>query len=347
MRAVVVHGAGDLRVEDRPVPEPGTGEVLVAVSHVGICGSDLGYYRHGRVGAFQVTEPLVIGHEVAGRIVRDTTGTHLAGTPVTVHPASPGTPEQAIVHRPSIWPGARYLGSAATVPHTQGAGQDLLVVRADQVRALPAGLPLSTGALAEPLAVGLHAIARAGGVAGLRVLVSGAGPVGLLAAGAAVALSAQVAVADLLPRPLEVARALGVVATVDLTRDQPPAEGFDVVLECAGAPAALDTALRSVRRGGTVVSVGMLPAEPRPYTLAALVAREIDLRGSFRFDDEIDQAVELLAAHPALAAVVTDVLDAEDAVAAFGRAADPAASSKVLLRFAGGAEDGPDDGAAR
>lgn len=99
------------------------------------------------------------------------------------------------------------------------------------------------------------------------------------------------------------------------------------------------TALRSVRRGGVVVAVGMLPAQARPYTLAALVAREIDLRGSFRFDDEIDQAVELLAAHPSLASVVTDVFPAREAVAAFDRAADPAVSSKVLLDLR--TEEGP------
>ncbi|ROR97743.1 L-idonate 5-dehydrogenase [Salana multivorans] len=339
MLAVVVHGAGDLRLEEREPVEPGPGEVQLAVAYVGICGSDLHYYRNGRVGAFEVVEPLVVGHEMSGTVVRDGDGVLAPGTPVTLHPATPGTPEPAILDRPSIWPGSRYLGSAATLPHTQGAAQSLVTVRTDQVRVLPDGLGLRTAALAEPLGVGLHAIRRAGGVAGRRVLVSGAGPVGLLAAGAAVALGAEVTVSDVLAHPLGLALRLGVDSVVDLTSAEPTPEGYDVVLECAGVPAALDTAVRSVRRGGVVVAVGMLPAQARPYTLAALVAREIDLRGSFRFDDEIDQAVELLAAHPSLASVVTDVFPAREAVAAFDRAVDPAVSSKVLLDLR--AEEGP------
>lgn len=344
--AVVVHGAEDLRVEQVPTPAPGPGEVLIQIAYVGICGSDLHYYRHGRVGAFEVVEPLVVGHEISGVIIADGgplvpadaaaqpargEGPFAPGTPVTLHPASPGTCEPEIADRPNIWPGARYLGSAATRPHTQGAAQQLVVARRDQVRVLPTELSLRRAALAEPLAVGLHALHRAGRVAGQRVLVSGAGPIGLLAAGAAVALGARVTVADVLSHPLTVARQLGVAAVVDLTEEQPVAEGYDIVLECAGVPAALDTAIRSVRRGGTVVAVGLLPGEARPYALAPVVAREIDLKGSFRFDEELDEAIDLLAAHPELELVVTDSFPLAQALAAFDRAADPSSSSKVLL----------------
>ncbi|GAB2463449.1 L-idonate 5-dehydrogenase [Xylanimonas ulmi] len=339
MRAITVHGAEDLRLEFRSEPVPGPDEVLIRVGYAGVCGSDLHYYRSGRVGAFEVREPLVVGHEISGRVAVDAPGLP-AGTPVTVHPATPGAPQPGIERRPNIWPGSRYLGSAATTPHTQGAMSDLAVVRADQIRVLPDDLPLRRAVLAEPLAVGLHAIARADGVVGKRVLVSGAGPIGLLAAGAAHASgAASVTVSDLHAAPLEIARRLGAADVVRVGAQEAPAEAFDVVLECAGAPAAVDAAIRATRRGGVVVLLGMLPGDARPYTLVDVVTREIDVRGSFRFDHELDDAVAMLATTPALGHVVTDVFGPRDALAAFDRAADPRTSSKVVIEFAGESVD--------
>lgn len=340
MRAVVVHGARDVRVEKREPVAPGADEVQIKIAYGGVCGSDLSYYHKGRVGNFVVQEPLIVGHEVVGTVVLDgraTTDPEHAlppGTPVTIHPATPGTPLPGIEHRPSIWPGGRYLGSAATQPHTQGAMSDLFTARADQLRRIPSDLPLKRAVLAEPLGVALHALRRAGEIKGHRVLISGAGPVGLLAAGAAVTLGARsVVVSDLLANPLAIARTLGAHQTVQVGVEELPVEAFDVVLECSGAPVALTQAVQSCVRGGVVVQVGMLPGEPVPLALAELVSREIDLRGSFRFDDEIEEAVDMLASTPAFDAIVTHVFDAEDAVAAFEMASDARASSKVVLRF--------------
>ena len=208
--------------------------------------------------------------------------------------------------------------------------------RSDQLRKLPETLPTLRAVLAEPLAVGLHAIARAGGVRDKRVFVSGAGPIGLLAAAAAVALGADtVTVGDLLPRPLEIARALGVDATMLLGDVKPRDESFDVVLEAAGAPAALSTALAAAARGGVVVQIGMLPGEARPVSIAPLVSHEVDLRGTFRFDTELDAAIALLDAHPSFDAVITHRFGLQDAVEAFEVAADAARSSKVVLDLSG------------
>ena len=340
MRAVVVHGANDIRVEERDPVGPGPNEVQVHIAYAGVCGSDLHYYREGKVGSFVVRHPLVVGHEVVGRVAVDGRAmtdpeTALApGTPVTIHPATLGEPLPGLEHRPSIWPGGRYLGSAATVPHTQGAMCDLFTARADQIRVLPEDLPLERAVLAEPLGVALHALNRAGGVAGRNVLVSGAGPIGLLTAGAAVALgAAEVTATDMLAEPLVLARGLGVTRTAQVGVDPIPERSFEIVIECSGAPAAFDQAVRSVANGGVVVQVGILPGEPRPYTLAEIISREIDVRGSYRFDNEIDQAVELLVVAPVLGQVVTHVFDVGDTVAAFDRALDSRASSKVVIRF--------------
>lgn len=334
MTAVVAHGAGDLRLEQRPFPSPAPGEVLVRVAYVGVCGSDLGYYRAGRVGAFAIREPLVVGHEVVGTVESDPSGRLPAGTPVTVHPATPGEHRGGLDGRPNIWPGSRYLGSAATMPHTQGAMSQFFCPRADQLRVLPSDLPLERAVLAEPLGVALHAINRAGGVGGRHLLVSGAGPVGLLTAGAAKALGARhVAVVDLLDEPLERALRVGADEAFRSDRDRLPTGAFETVIECSGAPAALTAAMDAVAWGGTIVQVGILPGDARPVALAPLIAREIDLLGSFRFIDEIDRAIALLAEYPTLGGVITDVFDVGDAVAAFDRAADSRASAKIAIRF--------------
>jgi L-idonate 5-dehydrogenase len=332
MRALVVHGAADLRLEQCDL-DRSSGSVLVRPVHGGICGSDLHYYREGKVGTFALQQPLILGHEVVAIVEHDPAGEFFAGDRVAVHPATPdGTCLECRAGRPNICRNARYLGSAASMPHTQGAFADQAVFRPDQLRRLPDTLPTLRAVLAEPLAVGVHAIARAGGVHAKRVFVSGAGPIGLLAAAAAVALgAASVTVGDLLPRPLEVARALGADATLVLGDTGPENESFDVVLEAAGAPAALSTAIAAAARGGVVVQIGMLPSEPRPVSVAPLVSHEVDLRGAFRFDTELDTAIALLDAHSAFDAVITHQFRLQDARTAFNLAADAAQSSKVVL----------------
>ncbi|NAZ87277.1 L-idonate 5-dehydrogenase [Kineococcus indalonis] len=332
MRAVRVHGAGDLRVEEVPTPEPGPGRVRLRVAYAGICGSDLHYLAHGANGAFVVREPLVPGHEVSAAVDADPSGELAPGTPVTVHPATFGPPAAGLEHHPHLRPGGAYLGSASTWPHTQGGMSEFLVVDRAMVRVLPAGLPLRRAALAEPLAVALHAVGVAGDVAGRRVLVSGSGPIGLLAAAAALVRGAgEVVATDVLPGPLARARALGVHGTLRVGEQEVPGEAFDVVLECSGVPAAVGTALLAARRAGVVVQVGMVPDAPRPLNLAPLVSKELQLRGTFRFADEIDEAVRVLAERPDLERVVTHEVPADSVAEAFAVAADSEASGKVLV----------------
>ncbi|GAA1646271.1 L-idonate 5-dehydrogenase [Georgenia ruanii] len=332
MKALTIHGKTDIREEEVPTPEPAEGQVRLRMAYAGICGSDLHYYFEGANGEYVVREPLVPGHEVSGTVDLDPSGELAPGTPVTVHPATFGTPEDGIEDRRHLWPGGSYLGSASTWPHTQGGMSEYLLVGKDMVRVLPATLPLRRAALAEPLAVALHAINVAGGVSGKRVLVSGSGPIGLLAAAAALAKGAtQVVATDVLPGPLERARALGVHSTVQVGTEEIPPLAFDVVLECSGVPAAISPALVGARRAGIVVQVGMVPNEARPVNLAPLVSKELQLRGTFRFNDEIDEAVELLDATPSFEQVITHDLPAGRAVEAFAAARDSATSGKVVV----------------
>ncbi|AQW51428.1 L-idonate 5-dehydrogenase [Streptomyces violaceusniger] len=337
----VIHGQGDLRIEELPEPEPAPGQALVAIRYGGICGSDLHYHRHGGVGDFRLQEPMVLGHEVVGTVVAYGEGATgpAVGTPVAVHPATPcGVCPECSDGRANVCRDTRYLGSAARTPHVQGGFASQIAVPAAQLRVLPEGLEPRRAALAEPLAVALHAVRRAGAVKGRHVLVTGAGPIGCLTVAAARAAgAATITATDLLPRALEFAAAAG--ATARVRADDPddpnwPSDEMDVAIEASGVAAGLDTCLRRVRRGGVVVQLGMLPPGQSPFAGNLLVAREIELRGALRFHAEFDDALRLLAAEPSFDALISGVRPAREAVEAFGQAADRGQSCKVLLDFA-------------
>lgn len=342
MRAVVVGPGGGLRVESRPLSAPAPELVRVAVAFGGICGSDLHYAYQGRNGPYEVVEPLILGHEIVGRVsaVGDSAGTRVAvGTPVAIHPATPTPPPGGTTGAGyNLLPGT-YLGSAAVLPHAQGGFADFIDVLPVQLREIPPALPLRRAVLAEPLAIALHGVSRLGGrVSGARVLVSGAGPIGCLAilalrhAGAAVVVAA-----DLQEQALATARKVGADDTIHVGRGTGPGAAlFDISVEAAGVPASLSTAIALARPGGAVLQLGMLPSGPLTVELAGLVARELTLLGSQRMDVELDQAIRILAADPAAEAVITHEFPVGEAVAAFACAADPARSSKVILKFAGG-----------
>lgn len=332
MRAAFIDARQTLVVREVDTPEPGPDQVRVRIDYVGICGSDLHYYFHGANGAYVVREPLIPGHEVAGRIDSDPSGGWPAGTPVTIHPATFGDPAPELADAPHLWANGAYLGSASTWPHTQGGLAEYLLVDRAMVRVLPDSLPVRRAVLAEPLAVALHALTRAGGVKGARVLVTGSGPIGLLAVAAAIdAGAATVTATDVLPGPLARAAALGADRVVDVSTERLDAAAYDVVLECSGVTASITAALGAVRPRGVVVQVGMVPDEARPVNLSAFISKEVTYLGTFRFADEIDAAVELLDRRPEIERVITHVISADDAVAAFDVAKDSERSGKVVV----------------
>ncbi len=337
---IVAHAAGDLRVEPLPEPEPAANEAVLAVHLGGICGSDLHYWRSGAAGASVLRAPMVLGHEVVGTVERaaaDGSGP-AAGTPVAVHPGTPhgveGVPYPA--DRPNLAPAATYLGSAAHLPHHDGAFARRVALPTAMLRALPDGIAPNDAALIEPAAVAWHGIARAGDVAGKRVAVIGSGPIGLLAV--AVALqrgAAEVVATDIADGPRERAVRVGATRVLD-ARDAEAIAGLhaDVVLESSGTVPGLHAAVDATVRGGTVVMLGLQRAGDIDFPAAKAITRELDLRGSLRFNDEIDDVIAALAdGSLRVPDVVTHVLPATDALAAFEIARDSALSGKVLLDF--------------
>ena len=338
MRAVVVHGPGDLRIDELPEPEAGPGEVVVDLEWGGICGSDLSYWRHGASGTAVLSEPLVLGHEVAGRVSALGSGVRdlAVGQPVTVYPARPvgdGVLPDRLAGRTNLYPQVRYYGSAAFTPHTDGGFSERKAVPVEQIRPLPDGVDTRTGALAEPLAVAMHAVHRAGAVRGRDLLVNGAGPIGsLVVAAARFAGARRIVAADVSDASLAVARALGADEVRNVGRGEELPADVELAFEASGAPAALGPVLRSVARGGTLVQVGNLPGTPSPAALGDLVTREITWIGSYRFVDEMDDALRAMSEGLDVSALVTHTFALADADRAMRTAADPAAgSSKVLL----------------
>ena len=327
--SAVLHGPGDLRIEDAPMPQPGHGQVLVRVAAVGICGSDVHYYDHGRIGPFVVEDPMVLGHESAGRIVAVGAGvdTGRVGQQVALEPGVPcGHCVQCRSGRYNLCPDVVFFAT----PPVHGSLAEYVVLDAAFAHPVPAGLTDTQAAMAEPVSVGIWACRKAGISVGDRVLVIGAGPVGLFAAQVARAFGAgSVSIADLSDHRLAVAASLGLDTTppgaVDPTM-------VDVLLECSGSARALQAAFPRVDRSGRVVLVGMGQDEVL-LPVSQIQNREIWVTGTFRYANTYPAALQLIASGAVqVDPVVTHSfpLDrAQDAVLA-GRT-DPTALKSVVV----------------
>ena len=342
MKAIVAHAARDLRIEDRPTPAPGPGEVLIRMARGGICGSDLHYYAHGGFGTVRLREPMVLGHEVSGHVIGLGDGvTGLAsGDLVAISPSRPCFDcAYCSEGRHNHCLNMRFYGSAMPFPHIQGAFQELITADARQC-VTAHGLNSAQAAMAEPLAVVLHAARRAGDLMGRSVLVTGCGPIGQLAVMVARAAGAAAVVAtDLSPFTLDMAATVGADATHDVGQDPSALDRytagkgtFDVMFECSGAGAALVAALPALRPGAVVMQLGLGGDMTLP--VQAMTAKEIELRGSFRFHAEFFTAVALMqGGRLDVTPLVTQTLPLEEALAAFDLASDRSRAVKVQIAF--------------
>nr|XP_014343690.1 PREDICTED: sorbitol dehydrogenase isoform X2 [Latimeria chalumnae] len=290
--AVVVHAAGDLRVEFRPVPEPGPNEVLLRIHSVGICGSDVHYWLHGRIGDFVVKKPMVLGHEASGTVVKlGPAVTHLKpGDRVAIEPGVPReTDEFCKTGRYNLSPTIFFCAT----PPDDGNLCRYYVHNANFCYKLPDNVTFEEGALIEPLSVGIHACRRAGVTLGSQVLICGAGPIGLVSLIVAKGMGAsQVVVTDLSASRLEKAKELGADFTLEITNEtseklaQKVSDLLgcmpEITMECTGAESSIQTGIYATRSGGTLVLIGLGPAMLKVPIVNALV-REVDIRGIFRY----------------------------------------------------------------
>ena len=344
---LVIHGENDLRVGEQEVGEPGPGQVIVKVGYGGICGSDLHYFHHGGFGTVRLREPMVLGHEVAGTVAATAADVkHLRiGDRVAVCPSRPcssrtGACKFCLEGLPNQCLEMRFYGSAMRMPHVQGAFRNLLLCDATQCHAVADGVPLEQAAMAEPFSVGLHGVSRAGPLLGKRVLVSGCGPIGALAVAAArVHGAAEIVATDVVDAPLAAARAMGASTTINVAADSGWTDrysaekgSFDVLLECSGNGRALLDGLQVMRPRGVVVQLGLGGDVSLPQNV--VVAKELEIRGSFRFHAEFALAVRLINERRVdFAPLVSGRFPLSQAREAFELASDRRRAMKVLLDF--------------
>lgn len=291
-RSAVLNAATSLEVLDRPVPVPGPHDVLVEVQAVGICGSDVHYYEHGRIGEYVVDQPMIIGHEAAGVIVAvgEEVDDRSVGQRVALEPGVPCRRcGQCLAGRYNLCPDVVFFAT----PPVDGAISQLVAIDASFAHVVPAGLSHEQAAMAEPVSVGVWAVRKAQIAPGDRVLVTGAGPIGLLAAQVARAFGGvDVTVTDLSEFRLSVARQLGLIAH---PASDPLTQEYDVLLECSGVQPAVTTGMSAVARAGRVVLVGM-GANTININVPLLQGREITLTGTFRYANTYPLALRFIAA---------------------------------------------------
>ncbi|MBV7483733.1 L-idonate 5-dehydrogenase [Bordetella sp. BOR01] len=336
--ACKIHGARDLRLETDDDAPLAPHEVELRLGAAGICGSDLHYYLHGRVGAFVIREPLIPGHEASAVVLR--VGSEVTrlrpGMKVAINPSHPcGHCDYCRAGRDNLCRAMRFLGSASVYPHVQGMFRERFVMGQRQLTPVHEDISLGELACAEPLSIGLHGVHRAGPLLGKTVLVTGGGTIGCMTVMAArLAGAARVVVADIADRPLQMARQVGADEAVRSDQAAPAdlAELADIAIEAAGSPAALDTCLAAVRRGGRIVQVGTLPAQDIPFPANSIMARELDFVGAFRAGVEFDWAVSFLRTRRVdVRPLMSAQLPLERAAEAFELAADRTRSTKVQL----------------
>uniref|UniRef100_A0A8C7ZUU7 Sorbitol dehydrogenase n=1 Tax=Oryzias sinensis TaxID=183150 RepID=A0A8C7ZUU7_9TELE len=326
--SVVLHSKGDLRLENRPVPEPGPNDVLLQMHSVGICGSDVHYWQHGRIGDFVLTKPMVLGHEAAGTVVRiGSQVKHLkVGDRVAIEPGVPREMDE-------FFKSGRYNLSPTiffcATPPDDGNLCQYYTHSANFCYKLPDNVTFEEGALIEPLSVGIHACRRAGVTIGSSVLICGAGPIGLVCLLVAKAMGAsQVVITDLFPDRLAKAKELGADFQVTVSKSDSPQQlakkvedllGVQpqITIECTGAESCLQTAIYGTRSGGVVVLVG-LGAEMATVPLINAAVREVDIRGVFRYCNTWPMAIAMLASGKVnVKPLVTHRFPLEQAVQAF------------------------------
>lgn len=296
MRASVLLEAGRLELQQRDVPTPAADEVLVRVNAVGVCGSDVHFFHEGSLGDWTVTEPLVLGHESAGVIVGVGADVDPAriGQRVSIEPQHPSTTsEETLRGAYNLDPHMRFYA----VPGTDGAFQEYAVIQSHFAHDVPDTVTDAAAALLEPLSVAIASGRKAGFTAGSRVLITGAGPVGLAVAQIArVSGATEILITDLSPERREAAVRFGATSALDPIADQDAIRraAVDSFIDASGAASAVEAGLESLRPGGRAVLVGM--GRPRfELPISRIQNNELWVTGVFRYANTWPTAIALVA----------------------------------------------------
>ena len=341
MRALVLEKQHELSLRDIELPQAvGPGMVKIKIHTVGVCGSDVHYYTHGKIGPFVVNAPMVLGHEAAGTVVEvGADVTHLkVGDRVCMEPGVPDPNSKASrLGMYNVDPAVTFWAT----PPIHGVLTPFVVHPANYTFKLPDNVSFAEGAMVEPFAVGMQAATKARITPGDTAVVLGAGPIGTMVAIAALAGGcARAIVCDLAQPKLDIAARYQGVIPVNIRDRNVTAEvqrltdgwGADVVFECSGSPKAWETIMGLPRPGGTIVVVG-LPVEPAPFDVATASTKEVRIETVFRYAHQYERAIALMASGRVdLKPLISETFKFEDSIKAFDRAVE-ARPSDVKLQI--------------
>ncbi len=329
--ALVLEKKGVLNIRDIEISnELGPRDVRIAIDTVGVCGSDVHYYTHGKIGPFVVKEPMVLGHEAAGIIVEagSKVQTLKIGDRVCMEPGIPDlTSKASKLGLYNVDPSVTFWAT----PPVHGCLTPEVVHPAAFTYKLPDNVSMAEGAMVEPFAIGMQSAAKAKICPGDIALVTGAGPIGIMTALAALAGGcAKVFVTDIVDEKLAIAAAYDGIETINIAKTNAETMiaqhtddwGADIVFECSGAAKAYDTALKTVCPGGCVVFVGM-PVDPIPFDIVSAQAKEIRMETVFRYANMYDRAINLIASGKVdLKPLISKTFEFSKSIEAFDRAVD-------------------------
>lgn len=329
MRASVLVRAGELTIETRPVPAPAPDQVIVRVNAVGICGSDVHYFHEGRIGDFVVEEPLVLGHEAGGTIVAvgaDIDDSRL-GERVSIEPQRPcRVCEFCRSGRYNLCPQIEFYAT----PPINGAFAEYVAIQGDFAYAVPDSVSDDAAALMEPLSVAIAAVQKAGVRPGSRVLITGAGPIGIVTAQTARAFGAtEIVISDPMAERREVALRFGATEAVDPAAG-PLGSGYDSFVDASGSPVAVKQGISALKPGGVAVLVGM-GADEIALPVSTIQNRELVVTGIFRYANTWPTAIELVSSGAVdLDALVTGTFGIAEVREALDSAAQPSMLKSIV-----------------
>jgi L-iditol 2-dehydrogenase len=334
MKAVYLEETKKIQVKDIQKSVPGAGEVLVKVDACGICGSDVHYWQHGRIGDFIVKEPMILGHEAAGTVVALGSGVDnvKVGDIVAIEPGIPCM--KCDNCRGGMYNLCSEVQFFATPP-VDGVMKEFVTHPAELVYPVPAGISAEIASLAEPFSVGVHALRLAKLQAGQKVLVFGAGIIGICVMLAALeAGAAEVAVVDIQDSRLARAKEMGASEVINSKNGEPNFHYYDAVFECTGAQACAISAVKAARSGGNIVMIGMGPNDMVQVPLLDAICREISIHGSFRYRNTYPVALHIIAKHKELfSKLITHHFTIDEAEKAFEVALQDPSACKVMVNI--------------
>ena len=343
MKSYLLYGKRDVRYCDIPYPaDTAENEVIVKVRSVGICGSDIHYYKDGKIGDFIPKAPFALGHELSGEIEKESPlfPDLKKGTRVSINPSRPC---KTCIHckagKQNLCPSMKYLGSASVFPHLNGGFSEFIKIPAENCVPLKDFISYETAALLEPLSVVLHALTIAGDLKGKSVLITGAGTIGQLChMAAAIYTSQPIVITDIRTAALEKAIEIGVTAALnplepnfeeDLSAIAP--DGFDILLEASGASSILTNTVPFIKKGGKIIQLGM-HHDNAQFPFAVFMKSELTFQPSFRFNQEYTLAIELLEQQKIdLTKIITNRFPFDDIPDAMKTASDSIEDVKIVV----------------